>query len=98
MGLFYPGRLRDLLAELRAAVEQGCPGARVRLTYAAYEDLDVLIEVFMSGRPAPATLQALGEHIGRVLAEGYAVRAIVSETPPARVSLTGVDLLLARSA
>ena len=89
----YPGRLRQLTANLRATVQDCCPEAQMRLTYAPFENLDVLIEVYLPPTPRQAALLVLGEEIGSILAAGYTVRALVRDTRQQPPGLSDIDLL-----
>jgi hypothetical protein len=95
--LMYPGRLRQLMTMFRSEMDTSCPDAKVRLTYAPFDNLDVLIEVYVDGRPAPTTLVTLGEQIGRILDEGYTVRAVVKQASWQPYPLNDIDLMVAAS-
>ena|SRR5215212_1643229 len=97
MAMMYPGRLRQLMAMFRAQMDNTCPDAKVRLTYAPFDNLDVLIEVYVDGRPRPTTLVTLGEQIAQILDEGYTVRAIVKQASWVPYPLNDIDLMLAAS-
>jgi hypothetical protein len=95
MATIYPGRLRQLMTLFRRQLTSACPEARVRLTYAPFENMDVLVEVYMDEQPPVSTMTLIGEMIGEILADGYTVRAVVKDgrwQPPV---LTDIDLMLA---
>ena len=95
MSSMYPGRLRQVMSLFRRQLTAQCPDAQVRLTYAPFDNLDVLIEVYMARQPAVPTLKMIGEMIGEILADGYTVRAIVKDARRQPPVLTDIDLMLA---
>jgi hypothetical protein len=95
MNMMYPGRLRNLMTLFRQQLTAQCPDARVRLTYAPFEHMDVLVEVYMEQQPAVPTLTLIGELIGEILADGYTVQAIVKDARRQPPVLTDIDLMLA---
>ena len=95
MSSMYPGRLRQVMSLFRRQLTAQCPDAQVRLTYAPFDNLDVLIEVYMARQPAVPTLTMIGEMIGEILADGYTVRAIVKDARRQPPILTDIDLMLA---
>lgn len=95
MSGMYPGRLRQLMTLFRRQLTTQCPNAQVRLTYAPFDSLDVLVEVYMERQPTVPTLTMIGEMIGEILADGYTVRAIVKDARRQPPVLTDIDLMLA---
>lgn len=95
MSSMYPGRLRQTMTLFRRQLTAQCPDAQVRLTYAPFDNLDVLIEVYMARQPAVPTLTMIGEMIGEILADGYTVRAVVKDARRQPPVLTDIDLMLA---
>src|SRR5690349_20462906 len=95
MSGMYPGRLRQLMTLFRRQLTTQCPNAQVRLTYAPFDNLDVLVEVYMERQPTVSTLTMIGEMIGEILADGYTVRAIVKDARRRPPVLTDIDLMLA---
>ena len=95
MSSMYPGRLRQMMTLFRRQLTAQCPNAQVRLTYAPFDNLDVLVEVYMERQPTVPTLTMIGELIGEILADGYTVRAIVKDARRQPPVLTDIDLMLA---
>jgi hypothetical protein len=91
----YPGRLRHLMTLFRRQLTTECPDARVRLTYAPFDNLDVLVEVYMERQPAVPTLTMIGEMIGEILADGYTVQAVVKDAHRQPPVLSDIDLMVA---
>ena len=95
MSMMYPCRLPHLMTVFRQQLTTPCPDARVRLTYAPFEHMDVLVEVYMDEQPAMPTMTLIGEMIGEILADGYTVQAVVKDAHRQPPVLTDIDLLLA---
>jgi hypothetical protein len=94
----YPGRLRHLMIAFRGAMQFNCPDIKLRLTYAPFDNLDVLIEIYVARKPSHTMLTTLGEEIGKILAEGYTVRAVIKDTSWEPTYLIDLDLLITANA
>ena len=73
-----PPVLQRLLAELRREIGAQCPGVRVRVTYAPFQNIDAFVEVTVDGPDGPPGLTQLMEPRFQ-LAErhGYTVAVLV---------------------
>jgi hypothetical protein len=72
-----PPRLRALLAGLSSAIRGASPGARVRVTYAPFQNIDAFIEVETGAAPPPRVDPRIDPAFRLAERDGYTVAILL---------------------